>query len=86
MRPTTFYLLAGVVAGRVEQSPLRAPLAVWLSMVAVVGLASRPAASRTSTESAWSIRTSVPPTVSLPEGQLLPDAAPRRRQFGSAFH
>ena len=28
---------------------LRAPLAVWLSMIAVVGLASRPAFSRTST-------------------------------------
>jgi hypothetical protein len=29
--------------------PLRAPLAVWLSMMAVVGLASRPACSRAST-------------------------------------
>lgn len=44
------HLLAGIVAGRVERSPpLRAPFAVWLSMMAVVGLASRPAASRTST-------------------------------------
>ena len=43
-------LLARVIAGRVERSPpLRAPLAVWLSMIAVLGLASRPAASRTST-------------------------------------
>lgn len=44
------HLLAGVVAGRVERSPpLTAPFAVWLSMIAVVGLASRPAVSRTST-------------------------------------
>jgi hypothetical protein len=43
-------LLARIIAGRVERSPpLRAPLAVWLSMMAVVGLASRPAASRAST-------------------------------------
>ena len=44
------HLLAGIVAGRIKRSPpLRAPLAVWLSMIAVVGLASRPAFSRTST-------------------------------------
>ena len=44
------HLLAGIVAGRVERSPpLTAPFAVWLSMTAVVGLASRPAFSRTST-------------------------------------
>ncbi len=44
------HLLAGIVAGRVERSPpLTAPFAVWLSMIAVVGLASRPAFSRTST-------------------------------------
>jgi len=43
-------LLARIIAGRVERSPpLRAPLAVWLSMIAVVGLASRPACSRVST-------------------------------------
>jgi hypothetical protein len=43
-------LLAGIVAGRIKRSPpLTAPLAVWLSMIAVVGLASRPACSRTST-------------------------------------
>jgi hypothetical protein len=37
-------------AGRVERGPpLTAPLALWLSMIAVVGLASRPAFSRTST-------------------------------------
>lgn len=47
-------LLARVIAGRVERGPpLRAPLALWLSMIAVVGLASRPAVSRTSTESTW---------------------------------
>jgi hypothetical protein len=44
------HLLASVIAGRVERSPpLTAPFAVWLSMIAVVGLASRPAFSRTST-------------------------------------
>ena len=43
-------LLARVIAGRVERGPpLRAPLVVWLSMMAVVGLASRPAISRVST-------------------------------------
>ena len=47
------HLLASVVARRVERGPpLRAPLAVWLSRIAVVGLASRPAFSRTSTYSA----------------------------------
>lgn len=46
----THDLLAGIVAGRVERSPpLSAPFAVWLSMMAAVGLASRPAVSRTST-------------------------------------
>ena len=45
-------LLARVIAGRVERGPpLTAPFALWLSMIAVVGLASRPAFSRTSTES-----------------------------------
>jgi len=44
------HLLACVVPGRVERSPpLSEPLAVWLSIIAVVGLASRPALSRTST-------------------------------------
>ena len=43
-------LLARVVAGRIERAaPFCAAFAVWLSMMAVVGLASRPAASRTST-------------------------------------
>ena len=44
------HLLARVIPGRVKRGPpLRAPLALWLSMIAVVGLASRPAFSRTST-------------------------------------
>lgn len=43
-------LLARVVARSIEQSPpFCAPLALWLSMIAVVGLASRPACSRTAT-------------------------------------
>ena len=43
-------LLARVIPGRVKRGPpLRAPRALWLSMIAVVGLASRPAFSRTST-------------------------------------
>src|SRR3954469_23003535 len=43
------HLLASVIAGGVERSPpLKAPFAVWLSMIAVVGLASRPAFSRIS--------------------------------------
>jgi hypothetical protein len=43
-------LLARVVAGRIERrAPFCAPVAVWLSMIAVVGLASRPACSRTAT-------------------------------------
>lgn len=42
-------LLGRVIARRVERGPpLGAPLAVWLSRMAVVGLASRPALSRTS--------------------------------------
>ena len=43
-------LFARVIAGRVERGPpLTAPFALWLSMIAVVGLASRPAPSRTAT-------------------------------------
>jgi hypothetical protein len=43
-------LLARVVAGRVERrAPFCAPFVVWLSMIAAVGLASRPACSRTAT-------------------------------------
>lgn len=40
-------LLAGIVTRRVERgAPFCAAFAVWLSMIAVVGLASRPARSR----------------------------------------
>ena len=43
-------LLARAVTGRIERrAPFCAPFAVWLSMIAVVGLASRPACSRTAT-------------------------------------
>ena len=43
-------LLARIKTGRIERGPpFCAPFAVWLSMIAVVGLASRPAFSRTST-------------------------------------
>ncbi|MBB6250129.1 hypothetical protein FHS74_000670 [Nitrospirillum iridis] len=46
-------LLARVVAGRIDpRPPFSAPLTLWLSMVAAVGLASFPANSRTSTNSA----------------------------------
>jgi hypothetical protein len=41
-------LLARVVAGRIDRrAPFCAPFAVWLSMIAVVGLGSRLACSRT---------------------------------------
>jgi hypothetical protein len=41
-------LLAGVITLRIEQSPpFGAALALWLSMMAAVGLASRPSFSRT---------------------------------------
>jgi hypothetical protein len=43
-------LLARIIPGRVERGPpLTPPFTLWLSMMAVVGLASRPAFSRTST-------------------------------------
>ena len=43
-------LLARIIPRRVKRGPpLRAPFALWLSMMAVVGLASRPAFSRIST-------------------------------------
>jgi hypothetical protein len=46
----TFDLLAGVVAWRIDRvPPFSAPLTLWLSMIAAVGLASRPAASRHAT-------------------------------------
>src|SRR5262245_57693277 len=41
-------LLARVIARRIERRPpFCAPLALWASMIATVGLASRPACSRT---------------------------------------
>jgi hypothetical protein len=43
-------LLARIEALRVERGlPFCAPLTLWLSMIAVVGLAPRPACSRTAT-------------------------------------
>lgn len=43
-----FDLLARIVARRIERRPpFCAPLALWASMIATVGLASRPACSRT---------------------------------------
>ena len=40
-------LFAGIIARRVERGPpFEAPRAVWLSMIATVGLASRPCRSR----------------------------------------
>ena len=45
-----FDLLARVVARRVDAGPpFSAPFTLWLSMIAAVGLASRPACSRHST-------------------------------------
>lgn len=44
----TLDLLARVIARRIERDPpFCAPLALWASMIATVGLASRPAVSRT---------------------------------------
>ncbi len=43
----SFDLLASVVARRIDRAPpFSAPLTLWLSMIAAVGLASRPACSR----------------------------------------
>jgi hypothetical protein len=43
-------LLARIVAGRVDRAPpFSAPFTLWLSMMAAVGLASRPARSRQAT-------------------------------------
>ena len=48
-----FDLLARIVAGRIDRRPpFSAPLTLWLSMIAAVGLASRPAFSRHATNSA----------------------------------
>jgi hypothetical protein len=53
--------LARVVARWVEcPAPFCVPFDVWLSMIAVVGLAARPDCSRTATWSAWWRRSSVP--------------------------
>ena len=42
-----FDLLAGVIAVRIDRDPpFSALLTLWLSMIAAVGLASRPASSR----------------------------------------
>lgn len=57
----TLDLLARVVARRVDpRLPFSAPLTLWLSMIAAVGLASFPAISRTSTNKAWWMRARVP--------------------------
>src|SRR3954452_23257486 len=54
-------LLARVVAARIDaRPPFSAPLTLWLSTIAAVGLASLPARSRTWTKSAWCRRPSVP--------------------------
>ena len=54
-------LLARVISGRIDaEPPFSAPLALWLSMMASVGEASLPASSRTSTNSGWWMRISVP--------------------------
>ncbi len=46
----TLDLLARVIARRIERGPpFCAPLALWASMIATVGLASRPACSRVAT-------------------------------------
>lgn len=45
--PAAQRLLPGIIARRVERGPpFEAPRAVWLSMIATVGLASRPCRSR----------------------------------------
>ena len=48
--PAAQRLLPGIIARRVERGPpFEAPRAVWLSMIATVGLASRPCRSRSPT-------------------------------------
>src|SRR5260370_20540742 len=52
--------LPRIIALRVKRSPpFGAPLALWLSMMAAVGLASRPSCSRTATYRTGWIRSSV---------------------------
>jgi hypothetical protein len=54
-------LLAAIVAMWVDRRPpFSAPFTLWLSMIATVGLASRPARSRAWTNKAWCRRRSVP--------------------------
>ena len=49
----SFDFLPGVIARRVDpRPPFSAPLTLWLSMIAAVGLASLPACSRVATKSA----------------------------------
>lgn len=56
-----FDLLTGVIARRVNRRPpFSALLTLWLSMMAAVGLASRPAFSRHATYNTWCRRFSVP--------------------------
>ena len=53
--------LARVTARRVDRGPpFSAPLTLWLSRMAAVGLAWRPACSRQAMNSVWWIRSSVP--------------------------
>src|SRR5215213_20220 len=78
-------LLARVIPGRVERGPpLRAPRAVWLSMIAVVGLASRPAFSLTSTYRAWWMRLSVP--THSHRSRYSQTVLRGGKSLGSAFH
>ena len=78
-------LLARVIAGRVERGPpFRAPFTLWLSMIAVVGLASRPAFSRTSTYSTWWMRLSVPSQSH--RSKYSQTVLRGGKSFGSAFH
>src|SRR3954454_239275 len=56
-----FDLLGRIIAHRVDRAPpLSAPFTLWLSTMAVVGLASLPASSRACSYRAWWSRPSVP--------------------------
>src|SRR5215218_5939811 len=78
-------LLARVIPGRVERGPpLRAPRTLWLSMMAVVGLASRPAFSLTSTYRAWWMRLSVPSHAH--RSKYSQTVLRGGKSLGSAFH
>src|SRR5712691_338318 len=54
------HLLAGIPAAR---PPLSVVLTLWLSMIAVVGLASRPSASRAAMRRTWSTSSHTPPVI-----------------------